>query len=458
MAIWALALSNALAAIGITIVVPIMGIAADIFGTDQASSMWLVTGFMLTYAAFMPIIGRLSDAYGRKKIFVLSNLIFSAGLAVSSISGNFLSVVIGRMLQGAGAGGILPVANAMVVELMAEKKEKGLSIINATYGIGMIGGINLGGFVYDAFGWRALFYIPALLSLSVTIFAALSLTETKRIEKGVKIDLLGSLSFAAFVMLFMLGMKNIGKEPLLSPKVWGYLAASALSFIVFLAAELKSKHPAIDLKKFSSPDYTIYNIVALLFGMGMFTLIPFMAPFVQLLLGYDVSTSVWAVDPFALAMIIFVPLGGALSRKIGARASITIAMAILGASALLYSIFTKDTLSFYALSVLLSVGFGLAMTPLNHIVIESGGKEGQGESAGMVSIMRSLGGVIGPTIAGIILSRVDFSSLFAVDNILAAYSKIFLISGFVALAGALVSLAGQIVNKKHLKTAQQEGE
>ena len=454
-ALWALALSNALAAIGITIVVPIIGIAADIFGTDQSSSMWLITGFMLTYAAFMPIVGRLSDSYGRKKVFVLSNLVFSVGLLVSSLARSFTLVVIGRMIQGVGSGGILPVANAMVVEMMEEEKEKGLSIINATYGVGMIGGINLGGFIYDLLGWRALFYIPAIFSLSISLFSALVLKETIKERKKVRIDFAGALSFATFVMLFMLGMRNIGKEPLLSLGVLGYLTLSLASFLVFLAVELRSKHPAIDLRKFSSIDYSLYNIVAFLFGMAMFTLIPFMAPLAQTLLGYDVSTSVWAVDPFALSMIVFVPLGGLLSRKIGARGAVTIAMAVLGVSAIIYSIFTKDAPSFYALSVLLAVGLGLTMTPLNQIVIEAAGKTGQGEAAGMVSIMRSLGGVIGPTIAGIILSKVDFSSLFAMDNLLAAYFKIFFMSGCVALAGSVVSMIGQMVTRKLSKTFEE---
>ena len=450
---WILTLSlmNLVAALGITIVVPLISVASDIFGVDQATSMWIVTAFMLTYASFMPILGRFSDIYGRRKVLLIASSIFSLGLLISSTTSNFWIVILGRAVQGFGAGGILPIANAMVIELMKDRKEHGLSIINATYGLGMIVGVNLGGILYDYAGWRYIFIVPFVLNLIFILIGIWNLKESLIEKKKESVDLIGSILFATFIGSLMLFIKNLGASSISDPHVLSYLGISIVSFILFFITEMKVKHPAIDIKAFKNMDFLIYNLVALAFGIAMFITVTFMAPFVQVLLGYDVSTSVYAIDPFALSMALFIMVGGKFSQKIGAKATMSVGMFSLFLFELVFSYFTTGAVSFYILSILVSIGLGLPMTPMNHIVMEAGGKENQGRSAGLVSIMRSIGGMIGPALAGFVFSRTDFSSIFAMDNLIQAYSKVFLIGTWSAFAGFIFSIIGLIKRKKTLK-------
>lgn len=109
-----------------------------------------------------------------------------------------------------------------------------------------------------------------------------------------------------------------------------------------------------------------------------------------------------------------------------------------------------DGPSFYIYSILLASGLGISMTPMNYVIMEEGGKEKQGVSAGIASVMRSLGGIVGPTIAGIIIANVDFSSIFVMDNLIEAYMKIFSISFYSTLIQVALSILGLFAFRKIL--------
>ncbi len=453
MDLFSLLLTNLVSAMGITVVVSILSIVGDIYGVDQSSAMWLMTGFMLTYASFMPIFGRLSDRFGRKRIFIVANLVFSAGLILSAVSRNFYLVVLGRALQGFGSGGILPVANAMVVEMMPKKGERGLALVNMTYGLGMIAGVNFGGILYENLGVSSIFYIPAILSIVMTLFSAIFLKETLKEKKKFKIDVLGSILFASVMVFFILAMEYAGAGERI------YLLHAAISaslLVLFVIRELGVDEPAVDLKLFKNPIFTIYNILAMLFGISMFISVTFMAPFVQMLFGFNVSESVYAIDPFALVMALSIALSGYISRRFGPYIATSIGAGVLTISLFLFSRYADSIPSFFVLSFLVGVGLGLSMTPMNQIVMEEGGLKMKGLSAGLVSVMRSVGGVVGPTLAGFVFSRTDFSSIFALDNIIQAYRRIYSMAGWAALSMFILSVSGIVLKRSRKEVLEYE--
>ncbi len=443
---------NFIAAMGITIITPILGIAGTIFNVDQAYAMWIMTAFMLTYASFMPIIGKLSDIYGRKKLFLISALIFAIGLLISELTDNFNIIVIGRLIQGVGAGGILPISNAMITDMKDKNKAKGLALVNATYGLGVVVGINLGGIIYNSLGYKWMFFFPMIFLVFFILLGLKYLKETLIIKKKVKVDYLGSLLFAAAVISFMLMMKNISAFSIFNYHVYSYLILSIAFVFAFIFRELKISYPAIGLKSFRNPGFALYNVVAFLFGLAMFVFTSFLSPYVQTLLGYNISQSVYAIDPFALTMVIFIMLGGFLIKKFGPRISMLIGAIVFAITAYIFSLYVTDTKTFFLFSILLSTGLGISMTPMNYLVIEEGGEGNQGSSAGVVSIMRSLGGIVGPTLTGIFLSKVNFSSFFVMDNILDAYNKSFLFAAISMVTASIISFIEIIIYKRRIKS------
>ncbi len=462
---FALMFPNFVAAMGITIIAPILGIAGDIFGVSQGAAMWLMTGFMLTYASFMPVLGRLGDRLGKKRIFVVSISIFALGLLLNSITENFIVLVVGRLLQGLGAAGILPIANALVSEHYPEEKGKYLAMVNATYGLGMIVGINIGGITYDMLGWRWMFLITFVASVLGVVFAQLFIRLPKKnletthgsnlIGNGTtnnnsirfKLDILGSLLFAGVITSFLLMMQNLSSNSFFSLEVFGFFVSLVVLFVLFIIRELRVNDPAIELRLFKKRGFLIYNLMALFFGTAMFVFSTFLPSYTQSLFGYTVSTSVYAIDPFALSMVVFIMLGGFIIKKMGPKGTMVVGAFLFAIGGFVVARFTTSEFSFYVNTILLAAGLGISMTPMNYIVIEEGGVDNQGASAGMVSIMRSLGGVIGPAIAGVIMSKIDFGSLFVMDSIIEAYNNIFFMAFLSVLVMLFLSVLGYYSEK-----------
>ncbi len=466
---FALLFPNFVAAAGITIIASILGIAGDIFGVSQGTAMWLMTGFMLTYASFMPVLGKLGDRLGKKRIFVISISLFSLGLLLNFITSNFTVIVIGRLVQGLGAAGILPIANALVSEHYPREKGKYLAMVNATYGLGMIVGINVGGITYDLLGWRWMFVITFIASLMAVVFAELFIKVPKRddflreevsgspervegIDRGgnkrFRLDVLGSLLFAGVIATFLLMMENVSSYSFFSLNVIGYLVALVVFLLLFVIREFRVEDPAIDLRLFKKQGFLIYNLLALFFGTAMFVFATFLPSYTQSLFGYTVSFSVYAIDPFALSMVVFIMFGGFVIKKVGAKKTMILGAFLFALGGFVVSRFTSSELSFYINTIFLAIGLGISMTPMNYVVIEEGGVENQGASAGIVSIMRSLGGVIGPAIAGVIMSKIDFGSLFVMDSIINAYNKIFFMAFLSVVVMFALSIVGYLMDRE----------
>jgi MFS family permease len=350
---------------------------------------------------------------------------------------------------------VLPVANAIVSRRFPKEKGKYLALVNATYGLGMVAGINIGGITFDALGWRWMFILTTIVSAVAVLLSVIWLKDPDGDEQRERhpVDFAGSALFAVAVAAFMMLFRSIGNESASSTQIVVWAAVLAVAGVVFVLRERSVSYPAVDLSTFRRPAYLTYNLVAFCFGIGMFVLTTMLPTFGQALVGFGVSQSVYAVDPFAAGMIIFTMASAPLIKRFGPRVVLLAGGIAFAAATLLVALFTFGEAGFFVNTILVSIGLGLCMTPMNYIVIEAGGDRNEGSSAGMVSVMRSLGGVVGPTIAGLIMSRIDYSSLFVMDNILNAYSHVFLTAFVAVIAMSALSAVGIIIRKRPFKEA-----
>ncbi len=431
--------TNFIAAMGITIVVPLIGNASQIFGVSQASGIWIITAFMLTYAVGMPLTGKISDSMGRKPIYILFMSLFSVGLLISAVSSNFTLIVIGRLIQGFGASGTLPISNAMAFELFGSAKGRIIGFISAAFGMGSIAGINLGGFVYSLFGWRTIFVAMFAISL-VGLLLSFGLPESLKEKKKSRIDLFGTLTFASTMVFFMLLFKALGKNSVFSAEVLPYLVLFLISAVAFSISEMTVKNPIVDVKLFKNPTFSLTIAVALLGGTGMFIAMTIIPSFAQILLGYSVSNASYSVDPMAAVLIIFSAITGLWIDKRGSEEVLLFGVAVLTGAFYLLARFSNGPLTYYLFTMTIGVGLGSIIAPMTYLAIKEAGSGNAGVSSGMASLFRTIGGIVGPTVAGYILSQTDFESLFAMENILKSYSKIFYF-GFWSLVIATVLAA-----------------
>ncbi len=441
----ALVFTNLLSAMGITIVVPLVGATEKIFNVSPSYGVWIITAFMLTYSVGMPLIGRISDSIGRRRIYIFSMGLFAIGLLVGALSPDFNVMIVGRLIQGLGASGILPISKAMAFELFKDKKGRAIGGISAAFGIGTVLAINLGGFLYSMFGWRSMFYVPFALAV-IGFFMTFGLPESLGSRKKLRIDVTGLLSVTVAITFFMLLVRKLSNNPIFSVQALPYLVITLISLAIFIFSETVSKDPIVEVRIFKNIGFSGIILAALLGGIGMFIMETLLPGYARPLLGYTVSQAAYSINAMAAVMIIFSGLSGMWSDRYGGERILFFGMAILAGSLYLLSAFSHGPFGYYLFTMLAGVGLGTIMTPLNYVGIKEGGTENAGTSSGMVSLFRTLGGIVGPTVAGMMLSQSGNSS--AAKGVLAAYSHIFLF-GFLALVAAtVVSFAILIKNSR----------
>lgn len=443
----ALIATNLLSAMGITIVVPFISNVDRIFRVDAAYGIWIITIFMLSYCMGMALIGRLSDSVGRRPVYITAMAVFAGGLLMSALAPSFEWVLAGRFLQGLGASGSLPIAQTIAYEHFGERKGLVMGGINAAFGIGVIIAINLGGGIYARWGWQAVFF--ATFALSVVGFViSFVLPETLRARRPMTIDLGGIVSFGVAIAAFMLMFRGLADGTFLSGAVLLYLVVFLIAAIVFLIVEARAKTPAIDLRLFGNRIFFGVIVTAVLGGIGMFIFQTFLPGFAQVFLGYTVSQAAYSIDVMGFAMIISAGATGALSDRFGPEKSLVFSLVTTALAFRLITAIADPTLAYYLASAVAGMGLGSLMTPINVIGMREGGLGREGVSSGIVSLSRTTGGIIGPTIAGFILARTDFSSLFALDNILNAYRQIYRFGFWVLVMGSIAGIGLLIARHK----------
>jgi Na+/melibiose symporter-like transporter len=204
--------------------------------------------------------------------------------------------------------------------------------------------------------------------------------------------------------------------------------------------ERRASQPAIELDLFRMPAFVAVIGAAVAGGTGMFVFQTFLPSFAQISLGYTVAQSSYSINLMAATMILSSGATGALSDRFGPEKALAFSLMMTTLGFLLITVLDQPAVAYYLGSAVAGAGLGSLMTPINVLGMREGGQGREGVTSGMVSLSRTLGGIIGPTVAGFVLAQTDFSSLFAVDNLLNAYDRIYRFGMWVGVLGLALAL------------------
>lgn len=395
-------------AIDAGIVSPALTTLMQDFQIDYKWSVWVVTVYTLIYAVSMPIVSKLADLYGRKRIFMLSIALFGLGSFMAGFSHTFSWLLFSRIIQAIGGGGIMPIANAVISQSFPkEKRGMALGLVGATFGVATIIAPNLGGFITDYFSWQWIFFVNVPIAI-IVIFMASKIPN--HIEKTKRpLDWLGSILLSGVILSLMYGLTNLETnnilESFLSADVWPFLLTSLILLIPFIKIENKAEDPVIKMSYFKNRNIVIALFISLVTGVGMMTMI-FIPAFSETLLNLSQGKGGYVATILAIASGISAGLGGFLLDKWGAKRVI-----ILG---FVFCLIGSLTLAFIAegwvtliLGLILS-GFGVGFTmgaPLNYIILELTDPSESSVALSLISLFRSIGTTIGPVVlAGFVSS------------------------------------------------------
>ncbi|MHA6480385.1 MDR family MFS transporter [Paenibacillus sp. strain BS8-2] len=381
-------------------------IVGEMGGLDKF--VWVTTAYMVAEMACMPIFGKLSDMYGRKRFFVFGIIVFMIGSALCGMAQSIVELSMYRAVQGVGAGAMVSIAFTILFDVLPPKERgKMMGAFGAVFGLSSVLGPLLGGYITDHLNWSWIFYINLPLGFIALVMIAMFYKESKEHSRQ-KIDWAGSVLLVGAIASFMLGLELGGKTYAWdSPQIIGLFGGFAVLVFLLILVERKAAEPIISFGLFRSRLYTTSNLVAMLSGAAYMTAAIFIPIYVQGVLGGSASNSGLTLLPMMVGSVVTATLGGILMAKLQYRTIMIGTLVILLAGLALLSQITVESsrLSITGIMILIGLGIGASFSVLSTAVMDSFPASQRGAASSTLNFNRSLGMALGITVFGIVQSH-----------------------------------------------------
>ncbi|HSX36584.1 MAG TPA: MDR family MFS transporter [Patescibacteria group bacterium] len=406
----ALMLAMLLAALDQTIVsTALPRIASDLHGLSKYS--WVATSYLLTSAVATPLYGKISDMFGRKKIFQSAIIIFLIGSALCGLSQTMNQLIFFRGLQGIGAGGLMTLVFAIIGDIVPPRQRgKYQGYFGAVFAVSSVIGPLLGGLFTDshALGWRWVFYINLPVG-ALALFAIATRLHLPVHKTEHKVDYAGAGLLALSVVALLLGTVWGGVDyPWGSGQIVGLFATSFVSALLFLWRETKAPEPIIPLRLFKNEIFSVTNLLSLLIGLVMFGAIIFLPQYQQLVRGDSATKSGLMLLPLIVGLMTASLTSGRIISKIGRYRFFPISGTFTVTVAFwLFSHIAIDT-NRIVLGVwmfVLGLGIGQVMPVLTLAVQNAVDRRDLGTATSSVVFFRTIGSSLGAAIFGAIITN-----------------------------------------------------
>lgn len=400
----ALMLGIFVASLDNTIVATSMGsIIGNLGGMDKY--VWVTSAYLVAEMAGMPIFGKLSDMYGRKKFFVFGILLFLAGSILCGMANTMIQLCIFRAIQGIGGSALMPIAFTIIWDVVPrEVRGKMSGIFGAVFGLSSIAGPLLGSFITEQFDWRWIFFINipiGIIALAlIVIFYKESKTHTKQI-----IDWFGFVFLLGFSISLMFGLELGGETyPWQSWQIISLFILSVVCFIVFLLVEKRAKDPILPFNLFKERLYTTSVLTGMFYG-GVFMVSTIYIPlYIQGVTGGTATNSGLLLLPMMVTSSVAAALGGAFANKFSYKSIMMTSGIIMAIGTFLLSTLDASTprWSITIYMMVIGLGVGPSFSVLGMASLQKALPQQRGIASSTSNFLRSLGMTLGITVFGVI--------------------------------------------------------
>ncbi len=398
-------------AIDTGIVTPARTIIQNNLQVDDKTGIWMITIYTLAYAASIPIMGKLADKFGRKYVYLIAIFLFGTGSLFCGLSQHFESftmLLVARVVQAIGGGGIVPIATAEFgTTFPPEKRGMALGLVGGVYGIANVFGSSAGSAILDIFGknnWQYIFYIniPITIFIVISGFRVLKNNKTGNVSK---IDSLGILLIVAMILSLLYGLKNIDffnfSGSIRNVSVYPYIILFIVLLPLFILAEKRAEDPVMNLGYFTNPRIVVTFIISFITGILLMGTI-FIPQFSENAVKISTGSGGYFVIILGLFAGAGAPFSGKLIDKYGAKSVLLLGFTIsLSGSAFLILVTANYPGLVTVVISLLLLGLGMGFTigaPLNYMMLENTEKEEANSALAALSLIRSIGTTIAPAI------------------------------------------------------------
>jgi EmrB/QacA subfamily drug resistance transporter len=435
-----------------TMVIPALPTLQRELDTTTTWITWVLTVFLLVASVATPILGKLGDQYGKKRLLVICLAIFLLGSIVAACAWNIWILIAARAIQGAG-GALFPLSFGIIRdEFPSEKVGVGIGLVSAVFGVGGGFGIVLSGLIVDNASWRWIFIVGAIAIAPALLLVHRYVPESP-ITTPSGVDFVGASLMSAGLVALLLALTEGEDWGWTSGRILLLFAASAVFLVAWGWAELRVAEPMVDMRMLAQRQVLFTNITALVTGFAMFGSFVLVPNFVEM--PHDLSRSVqrlvdYGFDatatqaglyllPSSITLLFAGPLAGLLGRRWGSKWPLAIGLVLVAASAASLALLHDEPWQLLLAMAIIGVGIGFAFASMATLITEAVRPTETGVATGMNTVMRTVGGVIGGQVGAALLTAHTIRGTGGVPSVV-GFEIAFTVSAVAALVGAAVAV------------------
>ncbi|MDW8338154.1 MAG: MFS transporter [Thermoleophilia bacterium] len=401
---------------------------------------WIVTGYALAFAAFMLIGGKVADAYGRRRIFVLGILVFTGASLLCGLAPSSEALIAARVVQGLGAALMSPATLSIIAATFPPaRRGAAVGVWAGVAALALAIGPLVGGLLTEHLSWHWIFFVNVPVG-ALGVVASYALVAESRDETHERLDLPGLATSGLGLFALTYALIEANTYGWTSSRILGSFALAGVALASFVALERLQRAPMLPLDLFRNRTYTGANAVTLLAALAMFGVFFFMSLYMQGILGYSAVETGAAFLPMTVVIILVAPLAGRTADRIGSRALMTGGMLLVALHLAYLSRLGADATYGDLLPGFLLGGFGMAltMTPSTAAATRAVPVEKAGVGAAVLNAFRQVGGSLGIAVMGAIMAR-EVGSGPSPDAFMRGFENALETAAGIALAGAIVA-------------------
>ncbi|WP_037607359.1 MFS transporter [Streptacidiphilus rugosus] len=429
-----------------TLIVPLIPDLPRLLHSSATDASWAITATLLAAAVATPVLGRLGDMLGKRRMLVLSLLLLVVGSLVSALGSSLPSMVVGRALQGCGMAVVPLGISVMRDELPPEKLGSAMALMSSSLGIGGALGLPAAATIAQHSDWHTLFWTSGALGAAVAVLVVVVVPESP-LRSGGSFDVVGAVGLSAGLLCLLLGISKGGDWGWGSGTTLGMFAASAVVLAAWAWWELRQAAPLVDLRTTMRRQVLLTNIASVVVGFAMYAMSLIVPQLLELpkATGYGLGQSMVAaglvVAPSGLVMMAVSPLSARLSRARGPKASLFAGALVIALGYGLALPLMHHVWGVLLFSSVIGAGIAFAYAAMPALIMSAVPPSETAAANGLNTLMRSIGTSTSAAVVGVVLAHMTVRMGPVTLPSAEGFRVGFVIGGAVALLAALLTLA-----------------
>ncbi|MEU5875509.1 MFS transporter [Glycomyces sp. NPDC047369] len=439
-----LAISGIVVSLMQTFVIPLLPELPELLGASVGDTSWAVTATLLASAVAVPVVGRLGDMFGKRRMLLISLVLLTAGSVVAALSTDLATFITGRAVQGLAAGVIPLGISIMRDELPKARLAGAMALMSASLGIGGALGLPAAALLADHADWHVLFWVASGAGLLCLLLVAATVPESG-VKSGGRFDPVGAIGLSAGLLGLLLAVSKGADWGWTDPLTLGLGLGAIVVLLAWGVWELRTPQPLVDLRTTARRQVLLTDLASVVFGFAMLAMSLVLPQLLQIPeatgvgFGRSMLTVGLVMMPSGLVMMAMSPVSARITNAKGPKTTLMAGAVVVALAYGLGAFLMAEIWQLVLVATLMGAGMGLAYGAMPALIMDATPVHETAAANSLNTLMRSIGTSISSAIAGVVLAHVtvDFAGTAVPSK--DAFQIIFLVAAGASLAALAIA-------------------